>query len=43
MQNFPDGWPNIQIEKDDIKNKIATVLLDFSNPKDLFINYALLQ
>ena len=43
MQNFADSWPNIQIEKDDVKNKIATVLLDFSNPKDFFINYALLQ
>ncbi len=43
MQNFADWWPNIQIEKNDVKNKIATVLLDFSDSKDLFINYALLQ
>ena len=43
METFPDWWPNIQIQKEDVKNKIATVLLDFSDPKDLFINYALLQ
>ncbi len=43
MERFPDAWPNIQIVKDDVKNKIATVLLDFSDPKDFFINYALLQ
>jgi hypothetical protein len=43
MQNFADSWPNIQIKKDDVKNKIAIVLLDFSNPKEFFINYALLQ
>ena len=43
MEQFPDGWPNIKIVKEDVENKIATVLLDFSNPKDFFINYALLQ
>ena len=43
MEQFPDNWPNIQIEKEDVQNKVATVLLDFSNPKDFFINYALLQ
>lgn len=43
MEQFPDSWPNIQIQKEDVQNKVATVLLDFSNPKDLFINYALLQ
>jgi hypothetical protein len=43
MEKFPDSWPNIQIEKEDVQNKVATVLLDFSNPKDFFINYALLQ
>lgn len=43
MERFPDTWPNIQIVKEDVKNKVATVLLDFSDPRDLFINYALLQ
>ena len=43
METFPDWTPNLYIEKDDVKNKIATVLLDFSDIKDLFINYALLQ
>jgi len=43
LNTFPDSWPNINIEKDDVRNKIATVLLDFSNPKNFFINYALLQ
>jgi hypothetical protein len=43
MERFPDSWPNIQIMKENVKNKIATVLLDFSDPKDFFINYALMQ
>lgn len=43
IEKFPDSWPNINIQKNDVKNKVATVLLDFSNPKDFFINYALLQ
>jgi len=43
MESFPDSWPNLQIVKEDVQNKVATVLLDFSNPKDFFINYALLQ
>ena len=43
METFPDWTPNLYIEKEDVRNKIATVLLDFSNTKDLFINLALLQ
>ena len=43
IQNFADWWPNIVIEKDDVKNKVAHVLLDFSDSKDFFLNYALLQ
>ncbi len=43
MDSFPDWWPNINITKEDIQNKVATVILDFSNQKDFFINYALLQ
>lgn len=43
MEIFPNAWPNIQILKEEVKDKIATVLLDFSDSKDFFMNYALLQ
>jgi len=43
VNKFPDQTPNIFIEKDDVKNKVAHVLIDLSDINDLFINYALLQ
>ena len=43
VEQFPDAWPNIKITKEDVQDKVATVLLNFSNSKDFFINYALLQ
>ena len=43
INNFPDWTPNILIEEDDLKNKIAHVIVDFSDIKEFFNNYALLQ
>ena len=43
MENFPDWTPNLFIEQNDVKDKIATVLFDFSDLKNLFINLAVLQ
>ena len=43
MKTFTDWTPNLYIEKNDVKDKIATVLLDFSDVKDFFINLAVLQ
>lgn len=43
IDRFDDAWPNIKIAKEDVENKVACVLLDFSHPEDFFINYALLQ
>ena len=43
METFPDWTPKLFIEKDSVKDKIATILLDFSDVKDLFMNYCLLQ
>lgn len=42
IKNFPDWTPHFHIEENDIRDKVATVLLDFSDIKELFRNYALL-
>lgn len=45
FESFADGWPNIFIEKvkEIIEHKDVTYIWDFSNPRDLFFNYALIN
>ncbi|MDP2091335.1 MAG: ribose-phosphate diphosphokinase [Candidatus Gracilibacteria bacterium] len=45
FESFADGWPNIFVEKvkEIIEHKDVTYIGDFSNPRDLFFNYALIN
>ncbi|MDD3302853.1 MAG: ribose-phosphate diphosphokinase, partial [Candidatus Gracilibacteria bacterium] len=45
FDSFPDEWPNMFIDKvkDVIEHKEVTYIGDFSNPKDLFFNYAIIR
>lgn len=45
FDSFPDQWPNMFINnvKDLIEHKEVTYIWDFSTPKDLFFNYAMIR
>ena len=43
IARFPDGTPKIQIFKEDVKNTVATVLLDFSDCSEFLNNYMTLH
>lgn len=45
IETFADGWPNIFIEdvKNTIEHKEVVYIWDFSNPKDLFMNFSLIR
>jgi len=45
FENFPDAWPNLFIDeiKESIEHHDVTYIWDFSEPKELFINYCMMR
>lgn len=45
FKNFPDNWPNLFLHgvKDTIEHHDVTYIGDFSEPKDMFMNYAVMR